>query len=189
MNEKANEKRLKVLILLALISVFSACVSPAKDPVPELAPSMHKEESPSPVEHRLPPGNGLDTAAFRKLPTEARDYLGVLAGAFLKKDKDFLVSQGETQYEKELRFRLDEKVYLALLYRTGPYSEDMLWKEITPPLLDVKTVRGIEYTSWEEKGPMIEIKGRIYPEKGEPVPCNIVLIWRLEEPKILGEYP
>ena len=164
------------LTLLALVCLFTACVSQA----PEQAFSQGSEKS---------SGYGLDTPRFRDLPPEAKEYLEILAKAFREKDKAFLISQGEAQYEKDLRFTLDEEIYLALLYRIGPYSEDLPWESSAPPRLDVSKVRGIEYTGWEEKGPMLEIKGRLYVQKNDSLPCGIVLVWRLPEPKILGERP
>ena len=136
----------------------------------------------------LPPDR-LDGPLFRNLPTEAMAYLKLLSEAFRNKDRDFLISQGEVQYDSELRNRLEEGVYLALLYRMGPYSEDSAWTPALSPLLDPAKVRGIEYTGWEEVGPMIKISARLHLEDGDPTPCTIMLIWRLVEPKILGQWP
>ena len=139
------------------------------------------------------PADGLNAPSFRGLPAEARDYLKTLAKAFREKDKAFLVSQGEMQYENELRLTLEEECYLALLYRIGPYSEVSHWgspaRGSDLPRLDSSKVRGIEYTAWEEQGPMLEIKGRLYMQNSSSIPCRLVLIWRLPEPKILGERP
>jgi len=183
--------RRRISAFLALLLLFAACVSqppgdkkaPAKVPSPETAKITDRAV-----------GDGLDTPRFRNLPPEAQDYLKTLATAFRKKDREFLVSQGEAQYEKELRFTLDEETYLAMLYRIGPYSEDLPWESprnngANLPRLDVSVIRGIEYTGWEESGPMLEIKGRLYIRDSEPIPCTLILIWRLTEPKILGERP
>ena len=171
--------------LLALACLLAACASTSKgkDSFPTEAPSLV-----SPAE-RIPAGDGLDTPQFLSLPGPAKDYLETLAGAFRKKDKDFLISQGESQYEKELRSRYDEQTYLALLYRLGPYSEDLPWSPPQPPLLDTAKILAIEYTEWEEIGPMLQIKGRIFLENDQPNPCEIMLVWRLDKPKILGRWP
>ena len=143
------------------------------------------------IDSKLPAGNGLESAKFNKLPPEAKEYLQTLAEAFNKKDRVFLLNQGEAQFEKELRNKLDEESYLALLYRIGPYSEDSEWTApkisgTSPARLNPDTVRDIEYTHWEEKGPLLEITGRLYVNKSDPIPCRIVLAWRLLEPKIQG---
>ena len=179
------------LSILALACLFASCVSQQtheKETVPAAAPAAEIKKTPSPTE-RLPSGNELDSPQFRNLPPEAKDYLETLAEAFQKKDKEFLVSQGESQYEKELRSRLDEETYLALLYRIGPYSEDSPWKPPTPQRLNASLIRAIEYTEWGENGPMLDIYGRLYLSNGDSLPCRIVLVWRLPEPKILGERP
>ena len=152
------------------------------------AVSSTAEKAPGPVV-QPPPGNGLDSAGFRNIPADARNYLTALADAFKSKNRDFLVSQGEAQYEKEVRSRVDEETYLALLYRAGPYSADSEWKPAVPPRLEYSHIRAIEYTGWEEAGPMLDIKGRLYLNGGAVLPCRIILAWRLPEPKILGERP
>ena len=184
------------LPVLLCILFFISCVSQAPEieesPLPA-APPKAEEKAPAGAP-RLPPENSLNSPRFRGLPDEAKDYLETLAEAFRKKDREFLVSQGEIQYENDLRFNYDEESYLAMLYRIGPYSEDSEWmppKAAGPalPVLKVSAIRAIEYTGWEEKGPILEIKGRIYLENEEPLPCEIMLFWRLLEPKILGARP
>ena len=177
--------------LLALACLFWACVSQPtveKEAVPETVPAPATEK-PAVQAVRLPSGNGLNSARFRDLPPEAKEYLETLAEAFRRKDKDFLISQGETHYEKELRPKYDEKAYLAMLYRYGPYSEDGPWKPITLPHLDTSLISAIEYTDWKENGPMLDINFRLYQQNGEQISCMIMLAWRLLEPKILGVWP
>ena len=142
----------------------------------------------------IPPGDGLDAPAFRNLPPEARDYLGILSAAFNRKDKEFLISQGETQYERDTRRQFDDEAYLAMLYRVGPYSGNSEW--MTPrtagsalPSLHIPGTSGIEYSEWRENGPMLEINGRLRLTNSDTLPCTIMLVWRLPEPKILGERP
>jgi hypothetical protein len=133
--------------------------------------------------------NKLETPAFKAFPPEAGDYLKTLAEAFRKKDRAFLLSQGETSYEAELRPRYDEESYLAMLYRAGAYAEDDPWSAPALPLLNCEDVAGIEYTAWFEESPMLRIQGRLHLLNGDPIPCEIMLIWRLKEPKIVGIYP
>jgi hypothetical protein len=146
----------------------------------------------APVLPGAPPekaGSGLDAPAFRDLPPEAAEYLELLGRAFADRDRDFLVSQGETSYEADNRSRYDDETYLAMLYRVGPYREDSPFQEITLPRLEYAEIRGIRYTAWEEKGPLIRAEAYLVPRRGETIPCEIMLLWRLKEPKILGIYP
>jgi hypothetical protein len=154
-----------------------------------------QKEAPGEKAHVQPetsPGKtdgGLDSPAFRDLPPEAAEYLKTLALAFTKQDRDFLVSQGETSYEADNRSRYDDETYLAMLYRVGPYQEDSPFREITLPRLAYAEIREIRYTAWEESGLFIKAEAHLIPYKGEALPCEIMLLWRLKEPKILGIYP
>ena len=189
-NRTLSYKRL-LSAFLVTACLLAACVSQVpqtKDSLSAEASSQGTGKTAGPAEN-LPSGNGLGSSRFRDLPPEAKEYLETLAGAFRKRDKGFLISQGEAQYERELRSRYDEGTYLALLYRIGPYSEDMEWKSPAPVQLDTSTVQAIEYSGWEEKGPMLEIKGRLYFVNSVHLPCAIMLVWRLPEPRILGEWP
>jgi hypothetical protein len=123
------------------------------------------------------------------LPPEARSYLRALAGAFRGRDRNFLLSQGETQFEAEVRPLCDEENYLALLYRIGPYGEDGLRDSTSIPRLVPDEILGIEYLDWREQGPFLEIRGRLIRREGPPLPCLIMLIWKLREPKIEGRFP
>jgi hypothetical protein len=134
------------------------------------------------------PGNGLDRAAFRELGPETRICLEALSRAFASQDREYLLSQGEENYEAAVRPYYDEGSYLALLYRAGAYASDSLWEKGRRPFLEPGEIRGIEYLDWEEQGPMLVIRGRL-TTKTEALPCKIVLAWRLRTPKILGAYP
>ena len=136
----------------------------------------------------LPP-DGLGTQTFRQFPSEAADYLRLLSEAFRNRDSAFLLSQGEIQYETELRPRYEDEVYLAMMFRIGSYGEDSQWGSTQVLRLHPAQLRGIEYTGWEEAGPMLRISGRIHMIDGSNIPCEIVLVWRLPEPKILGYWP
>jgi hypothetical protein len=133
----------------------------------------------------------LEDPAFAGLAPEARLYLEELAQAFSIQDQNFLVAQGEPQYEAQLRPRYDEGSYLAMLYRTGPWAQDFPVPDDpkTIPGLVPQEIQGIEYVSWEEQGPMLEIQGRLITTKGKAIPCLIVFNPRLREPRILGVYP
>jgi len=188
---KKHHPRLSLPAFLLLACLFASCASQTphtKGTIPATSASQAAEKAPAPAES-LSGGDGLDAPQFRSLPPEARDYLAVLAEAFRKTNKDFLVSQGEPQYEQDLRSRYDEETYLALLYRIGPYSEDSEWKSASLERLEYSQVKSIEYLSWDEQGPMLDIKGRLCFQNGSTLPCRIVLAWRLIEPKILGERP
>jgi hypothetical protein len=131
----------------------------------------------------------LDSPALKGLPAEAEDYLKTLAEAFAQKDSDFLISQGETRYEAESRSRYDDETYLAMLYRIGPYTEESPFREISYPRLEYTEIRGIRYIAWKEEGPLIKVDAHLIPQRGETIPCEIMLLWRLKEPKVLGIYP
>jgi hypothetical protein len=133
-------------------------------------------------------GNGLDREAFRKLGPEARSCLEALSRAFASQDREYLLSQGEENYEAAVKPYYDEGSYLAMLYRIGTYAVDSPWDSGRQPRLEPGEILGIEYLDWEEQGPMLVIRGRL-TTKTETLPCKIVLGWRLRTPKILGVYP
>jgi hypothetical protein len=178
----------KVPILLPLLMIFWSCTSTAGKPAggkPETAAAENprSEARPGRVE------DNLGKSVFKGLPQEARVYLETLSKAFREKDLDYLISQGELNYENETRLRYDEETYLAMLYRIGPYTEDSPFRDMKLPRLEYKEVIGIEYLKWDEKGPMIEIQARLISQKNEATLCEIMLVWKLPEPKILGTYP
>ena len=186
--------------LLLLLCLFGACASPPpvitteealQETVSYIAmePETIIEVKPEPVEQpRIILTDGLDSELFRDLPLVAKNYLRTISRAFRRQDREFLISQGEAQYEMEQRFLMDDEAYLAHLFRIGPLSENHYLKPLVQPRLYVNTVRAIEFTGWEEIGPMLEIRGRLHFVDGSTIPCLIKLIWRLAEPRILGAW-
>lgn len=187
-----------VLILVCLLAACASEAPPEKKTVPVLQPETIKTDTPPAAPKpertpepsvRFPSGDGLDLPQFTDLPSEARDYLKILTEAFRTQDKEFLIAQGEGQYEKELRFRYDEETYLAMLYRVGIYSEETHDNPLTLPRLEYTEIKTIEFYEWEEKGPILEIAGLLYLRDGSAFSCGINLVWKLIEPKILGAWP
>jgi hypothetical protein len=134
-------------------------------------------------------GGPLDSASFQGMPPEARAYLELLARAFIDQDENFLLAQGEAQFEAEVKPGCDSETYLALLYHAGAYAAESPRAGIPLPRLKPADIHHIEYTHWKENGPMLEIQGRLITRAGNSVPCKIMLVWRLREPKILGRFP
>jgi hypothetical protein len=179
----------KTLLLLPLILILWSCASAAGKPTEGKTETA--AASPG-AKTRVRPGrveDNLGKPIFKGLPQEVREYLETLSKAFKEKDLDYLISQGEISYENETRLRYDEETYLAMLYRIGPYTEDSPFRDMKLPRLEYKEIAGIEYTAWDEKGPLIEIQARLVRQKGEALPCEIMLVWKLPEPKVLGVYP
>jgi hypothetical protein len=169
------------IFLAAAFTILSACTgAPAPAEIPNSAP--HRETVPSGADDRL------NTRTFDGLPPEARAYLKDLSRAFRNRDAEFLLSQGEHQFEAEVRPFYDDESYLALLYRTGAWGADAPWTETEFPRLSPGEIRHVEYLGWEERGPVLEIRGRLVTRAGI-IPCTIMLVWRLAEPKIQGFYP
>ena len=182
-------KLVLVLCMLASCTALTPRTPAEPEPVTETAPVAAATPERAQPAVRPPTPDGLGTPGFRNLPSEAMDYLRILSQAFRNKDREFLVSQGETQYEIELRSRLEEDVYMALLYRIGPLGGDSAWTSPVLPRLNPAEVRSIEFTGWEEAGPMLNISARLHMEDGSRLPSEIILVWRLIEPKILGLWP
>jgi hypothetical protein len=157
---------------------------PPETPPPE-RPRITADTALSERREPAPPRRALP----ENLPPEARAYLENLSRAFRTRDREFLLNQGEAQFEAEVRPFYDEDVYLALLYRVGPYAQDRPRQDLNFPRLFPEEVDGIEYADWEERGPYLEIRGRLVRRGKEPLPCCIVLIWKLREPKIQGRFP
>jgi hypothetical protein len=158
--------------------------APPETPPPE-QPRVMAEAAP-PEQRRLGP---FRAAPPENLPPEARAYLEDLSRAFRDGDKEFLRNQGEAQFEAEVRPFYDEDRYLALLYRVGPYAQDRPRQDPAIPRLSPEEVDHIEYAEWEERGPYLEIRGRLVRRGKDPLPCCILLIWKLREPKIQGRFP
>ncbi|MDR2403904.1 MAG: hypothetical protein LBD78_07730 [Spirochaetaceae bacterium] len=139
-------------------------------------------------------GNKPEQAPFtelppRSLPADTRAYLEALSAAFRNGDRNFLLSQGEAQFEAEVRSFYDEETYLALLYRIGPYGQESPRTDTETPRLNPEEILRIEYADWGEQGPLLELHCRLIRRRGPPLPCLIMLVWRLPEPKILGRFP
>ncbi|MDR2177243.1 MAG: hypothetical protein LBP20_04270 [Treponema sp.] len=167
------------VLLLNLLIAGCAGLRLGDGQSPELAP----EKRPAAPASGALPGEG---PAWENMAPEAQAYLAELARAFARRDTGFLLAQGEAQFEAEVRPRYDEANYLAMLYRVGSYGEE------NPPAgtdrLKPEDIRGIEYTGWEERGPMLWVRGRLITA-GAKIPCVIFFNPRLRTPKILGAYP
>jgi hypothetical protein len=135
---------------------------------------------------RAPSAEGLP---WEDLPPGIHAYLTELAAAFSRQDAAFLLAQGEAQFEAEIRPQYDDEDYLTLLYRAGPYGKDSPWDGADRVRLEPSEIRRVEYTGWEERGPLLEVRGRLIRRRGPPIPCVIMLVWKLWEPKVLGFFP
>jgi hypothetical protein len=172
------------LFTAALLLAFAGCAglppetTAAASPPPAKSPAISEDGGYSP---KPPLG----------LPAETREYLEGLSRAFASANRAFLLAQGESQFEAENRRRYDEESYLALLYRVGSFSADSpaVSVETENPRLDPARIRRIEFSGWEEQGPVLIIHARLITWTGEAIPCQLALLWRLREPKILGLYP
>jgi hypothetical protein len=171
-------------ILCAAYCAVSCATSSVSNPVEEKTGSNAATFSVPPAK-----ADHLDTRAFSGLPPEARNYLSALSQAFQKADAEFILAQGERQFEAEVKKNYDNETYFALLYRIGTYAAESSWETAEKPHLKVREISHIEYISWEENGPMLSIQGKLITAEGEAVPCKIILAWRLKDPKILGQYP
>jgi hypothetical protein len=173
-----------IFLCLSILCAVSCATSGAGNPAEEKVGSNTAPISVSPAKT-----DQLDTRAFSGLPPEAKNYLQILSQAFQKADTEFILAQGERQFEAEVKKNYDDETYFALLYRIGGYAAESSWEKAEKPHLKVKEIAHIEYTSWEENGPMLEIQGKLITGSGEAIPCKLILAWRLKEPKILGRYP
>jgi hypothetical protein len=169
-----------VLVALAAVSCISR-------PSP---PSGYKPEPETPSVAENPP---YSVQPPRSLPPEARTYLAAVAEAFSSGDRAFLIAQGENQFEEQIRPAYDEEIYLALLYRIGSLSVDnpsaLSGAGNAFPRLSPPRIRRIEFAGWEEVGPVFIVTARLITKTNETIPCTLVVLWRLREPKILGVYP
>jgi hypothetical protein len=168
-----------------LVLVCVSCVSC-------LSPRTPEADVEAAVPYNPPQDSGDSPLSFARLPPEIRIYLGDLEIAFKNHDLAFLESQGETHYAQDLFSKYNREQYLAMLYRAGPYAHDSTW-EIPPYKLDVKNIRRVKWTEFAEKGPVLEVDGVFLlaaQENGDTeIPCRLMLLWRLKEPKIIGTYP
>jgi hypothetical protein len=138
---------------------------------------------------KKPEGPSFTERPPQGLPPEARAYLESLSAAFRSGDRDFLLAQGEAHFEAEVRPFHDGESYLALLYRIDPYDKNGFRTDTRIPRLNPEEIIRLEYAEWEEQGPLLEIRGRLVRRGGPPLPCLIMLVWKLREPKIQGRFP
>ncbi|MDR3174842.1 MAG: hypothetical protein LBU19_11365 [Treponema sp.] len=174
-----------MVLLLSLLAAGCAGFRPGPSQSPETPPRENPAKQPEAPVSGGPAGTG-ENLFWARVPPEAQAYLAELARAFARQDTAFLLAQGEAQFEAEVRPRYDEENYLAMLYRVGPYGEDE-----SPAGIDrlrPAEIKGIEYTDWEERGPMLRVRGRLITA-GAKIPCAILFNPRLKTPKILGAYP
>ncbi|GHV83049.1 hypothetical protein AGMMS50212_03890 [Spirochaetia bacterium] len=175
---------IKLSLCFFCVFVTASCAvvqSSSETQIPQNFPQERPAENAVPYQED-------DSIKISDLPKEVREYLVTVSAAFKKPDIDFLISQGEENYEKELRGRMVEEQYLALLYRAGPYSKDSPWK-IPPFMLDPQKVKSVEWINAYERGPVYEIEGKVQMKDGKNDPCRLVLLWKLKNPKIVGAYP
>lgn len=131
----------------------------------------------------------FDNVSFSQLEPEIKTYLTELADAFINARTEFLLSQGEADYHQRNYPLFEHDEYLALLYRIGPYATEKPDSLNKLPVLDTKTVQSITYTGWDERGPLIEVRGILQLKDGQDIPCKLLLLWKLEDIRILGQEP
>jgi hypothetical protein len=176
--------------MMGAVLYLTACAGGPERVLPGKARSASPEQPPEGGPSGARPGESPSAEIPPEtLPPEARSYLETLARAFRGRDRDFLLSQGEAQFEAEVRPVCDEESYLALLYRIGPYAEDNSREDAKTPRLIPDEILRIEYLDWGEQGPLLEIRARLVRREGTPLPCLIMLVWKLQEPKIQGRFP
>ena len=181
----------KATVLLAagtLVVAFAACGTVVS------RPPVDRGGSDRGAAARLPSGedagvdSGLETAVFRRLPAEVTGYLADIAAAFSRRDKPFLLSQGEAAFTawSAAALESDDEI-LGHLFRTGSLAEDE--PAASPhdePRLAVHNVQGITYLGWAERGPFIEVRAHIVITGGGTIPARLLVIWKLAEPKLQG---
>jgi len=133
--------------------------------------------------------SGLSEPAFKNLKAEVLTYLEELAEAFYTKDSAFLLAQAEPYYRKTYENQYSVAEYLAMLFRIGPYSTESPNSFNTRPSLNLKEVKGITYTGWEELGPVLEVRGTLVLANGKTEKCRLILLWQLGDIKIKGFEP
>ncbi|MDR3356214.1 MAG: hypothetical protein LBO04_03395 [Spirochaetaceae bacterium] len=169
-------------VLAAFLSVSCAGFAGLKNGE-TTPPERSAEKPPAPAEGHYQE----EKALFKELPSGIRAYLLKLSAAFAGHDAAFLIAQGEDGYEKAVRNSVYDDEYLAMLYRAGIYADDALWQ--SPEELDLDHVVYIDYTAWREQGPVLGVDGNIYMDGGRLINFSMKVLWRLDEPKILGVYP
>ncbi len=181
-------KYLRFLLAAALCAAAASCAGgPPASRGPAEKPAQAGKAAPSAVGR--PDASGLRNAAFAGLPDGVAAYLERLAAAVRNRDAAFLRAQGEREYSGRVRPMVDEKAYLALLYRVGPYSAEGPADGERPPRLDPARLRSLRYTGWDENGPVAEVRGLLFLAEGPPLPCTISVLWKLREMRIIGREP
>ncbi|GMO37399.1 MAG: hypothetical protein Ta2F_13630 [Termitinemataceae bacterium] len=139
----------------------------------------------TPLTEEIKPASSL---AFSALPPEIQKYLNGLRTAFKEHNNDYLNKQGELFYEMDVKPKFTTAQYIAMLYRIGPYAKDSTW-QIPAFFLDLNKVRSLEWIDFSEQGPVLNVNAKLILYSGDPLPCRIMLMWRLKEPKVIGTYP
>jgi hypothetical protein len=184
-------RRRFVLGLIASVSILTVLESCAGAP-PAASPQKPTIETSQPRASRGKverPGTGLEASIFADLPEGVRAYLERLAQAVREHDAKFLLAQGEPNYARRLRPQLDDETYLALLYRVGPYAVERPTDSERPLRLSAAKLRAIRYTGWDDRGPVVEVRGVLALDGEAPLPCRISVLWKLSEPRLIGQEP
>jgi len=176
------------------LAVACALLPPAAPQIPEEPTTTEPGKSPGKApdvkvipEHTA--DNGLASAAFSTMDPYALDYLERIAEAVHTGDSRFLLSQGESWYEKRLKPNLDESSYLAYLYRIGPFSKESPADPDSIPHVSPSDIRSVRFTSWNTLGPILEIRGTFRFVDGKALPFTMNVLWKLDPPRILGLEP
>jgi hypothetical protein len=127
----------------------------------------------------------LDDRRFDTLDPVVKEYLRKLADAWKSHNKNYLLAQGEEQYQDNTRPYVNEGQYLALLYRAGPYAQEGRWSYDNFEL-DIDTVRRIIFIDYRIEGPVLIVSGRFESKTGNVIPCNLYILWRLMDIKLIG---
>ncbi|GHU39708.1 hypothetical protein FACS1894190_05480 [Spirochaetia bacterium] len=175
-NHRTNKNIIALIVVVSQIIILAACSGAPKNAT---ALNVQKHENPPAIQ---------EDGSFSKLPAVIREYLKQIADAFENHNNKFLIAQGEENYDKDLRGSTSEGQYLAMLYRAGPYIKDSTW-QIPDYKLNLSAVQHIKWLSYREQGPVLEIEGIITESSGKTIPCRLMLLWRLNIPKIIGTYP
>ena len=187
---KINHIFISCLLGVFLGIVISCATGPAQGGVKTTAIQSEKNR-PAPSSKTVSgtskrPDSDLSNPAFKKLKPEVLSYLEALAEAFHTKDQAFLLAQAEPYYRKTYEGLYPTNEYLAMLYRIGPYSTESPNGLTKRPSINLKEVRGITYTGWEELGPVLEVRGTIQLADGKTETFRLILLWRLGDIKIKG---
>jgi hypothetical protein len=174
----------KSITIIGILVVLSCVTAPGEK---EHQNSGYKASKPVP--HQKPIDSGLSNPRFKNIPPEAASYLKTLAQAFSAQNIEFIIHQGEPDYERRVKNCFSQVEYLALLYRIGPFAKDSSTDTGKLPVLNIQKVAGISFTDWEEQGPAIIVQGHIINTDGNTLPCCLVILWRFPQPCLLGYEP